>query len=370
MKKLFTAEAKWYEQYQYWKINVMVDGLRRSFYSKTPGKRGKKEAEAKAQDWADTRRTGDMPLDKAITLWLESKHKTLGVDTYKTQSGLINTWFLPSAMKVKRLSRIAPAEWQAILDGAAQQGKAAATIEKLRSLMLEFSRFCQASRWMMEPLNPDTLQARGGKPKKEKVILQPDALNVVFSVDTITSHGKRIPCWHIQAFRFACATGMRRGEICALRWDAITADTIPVKTSVNKSRITTEGKTENAQRSIALNTTIRTILEAQRQHLRKQGIVSPWVFPAFTGKQENPPKFYRDWKRYAECNALDERISFHCLRHTMISLYKDEVPEQLLKQVVGHSATMDTFGQYGHALADDAARTATLMDAAFTRYVK
>ena len=50
MKKLFTAEAKWYEQYEYWKINVMVDGLRRSFYSKTPGKRGKKEAEAKAQD--------------------------------------------------------------------------------------------------------------------------------------------------------------------------------------------------------------------------------------------------------------------------------------------------------------------------------
>ena len=109
---------------------------------------------------------------------------------------------------------------------------------------------------------------------------------------------------------------------------------------------------------------------AQRQHLRKQGIVSPWVFPSFTGKQENPTKFYRDWKRYAECNAIDERISFHCLRHTMISLYKDEVPEQLLKQVVGHSATMDTFGQYGHALADDAARTATLMDAAFTRYVK
>jgi hypothetical protein len=46
----------------------------------------------------------------------------------------------------------------------------------------------------------------------------------------------------------------------------------------------------------------------------------------------------------------------------MISLYKADLPEELLKQVVGHSASMDTFGVYGHAMDGDEERTVRIMD--------
>ena len=367
MKKIFTAEARWNESKEYWQINVMVDGLRRSFYSKTPGKRGKKEAEAKAQEWADTRRTGDMPLQKATDLWLESKRRNVSTTTYDSIESAVRIWMLPPTMRNKRLSRIAPQEWQDILDTAATMGRSVQTVGKLRKRILEFADFCRSSRWMLE--YPEDLRVNGGKPTAEKAILQPDALNVVFSVDTISRHGKRTRCWHINAFRLACLTGLRRGEICALRWDAITDTTLSVVAATNGKGITTKGKTDNAQREFALNPSIRAVLDDQRSFLRSRGIISPWVFPNIGGEQETATKFYKDWKKYAADNGLDERVSFHCLRHTMVSLYKDTVPTALLKQVVGHSAAMDTIGHYGHALTSDAAETAALMENTVHAYI-
>ena len=41
-------EAIWIEKSQRWQIKVQKDGVRRAFYSFTPSKRGKIEAEKKA----------------------------------------------------------------------------------------------------------------------------------------------------------------------------------------------------------------------------------------------------------------------------------------------------------------------------------
>lgn len=48
--------------------------------------------------------------------------------------------------------------------------------------------------------------------------------------------------------------------------------------------------------------------------------------------------------------------TLHELRHTMISVAKADVPERLLKRIVGHSQTMDTFGICGHDVDGDLER--------------
>ena len=55
------------------------------------------------------------------------------------------------------------------------------------------------------------------------------------------------------------------------------------------------------------------------------------------------------------------------MRHTLISLAKADVPEQLLKMVVGHSDSMDTFGVYGHEVDGELKRAAALLDGVFDR---
>ena len=47
-------EAAWMESQQRWQIKVQLNGDRKTFYSTKPGKRGKVEAEKKADAWLQT----------------------------------------------------------------------------------------------------------------------------------------------------------------------------------------------------------------------------------------------------------------------------------------------------------------------------
>ena len=49
-----TNTAVWEEKYQRWRIAVQKDGVRKQFYSSTPGRTGQREANAKADQWLDT----------------------------------------------------------------------------------------------------------------------------------------------------------------------------------------------------------------------------------------------------------------------------------------------------------------------------
>ena len=48
-----TNEAKWNEKRQMWRIDVQKDGVRKSFYSTIPGRKGKIECHSKADEWLE-----------------------------------------------------------------------------------------------------------------------------------------------------------------------------------------------------------------------------------------------------------------------------------------------------------------------------
>ena len=56
--------------------------------------------------------------------------------------------------------------------------------------------------------------------------------------------------------------------------------------------------------------------------------------------------------------------------HTMISIVKADVPEQLLKQVVCHSKGMDTLGIYGHEVAGKIDKSAHIPGGVFDTILK
>lgn len=369
MSKLFTAEAKWCESRKYWKINVQIDGLRRSFYSKDPTKRGKKEAEAKAEAWATVRSGGDMRLSEAYAAYLNSKKGTVSPSTFaqlQTYQKKICTLELAG----KKVSRVTVQDLQTLLDGEVKAGKQKQSIDTFRNQIVAFWGFCRRSRLPVMELLPGDLQNNSKLAVKEKAVLQPEALQTLFVSDKDTMHGVPCACWHINAFRLAAIVGLRRGEITALRWQDVSDTAIMVNGAINCRGEETRGKTKNAVRMIALSAHARLILDAQRAKLADAGIISPWVFPGRDGKREEPRQFYEDWKRYAKANGIDAAITFHCLRHTAVSLYKADVPLALLKQSLGHSTSMDTLGHYGHQLDSDNQRTAALMDKALDRYIK
>ena len=161
------------------------------------------------------------------------------------------------------------------------------------------------------------------------------------------------------------ATGLRRGELCGILNSHIDGNILHIDQSINRLGDTTPGKNDNARRYFVLSKHAMAILEDQRAMLKSKGIISPWAFPSLDGSASDPNAVYREWKIYRRQH--DIHSSLHELRHTLISVAKADVPEELLKRVVGHSKNMDTFGVYGHDVNGELDRVANIFDSIFDR---
>jgi len=64
------------------------------------------------------------------------------------------------------------------------------------------------------------------------------------------------------------------------------------------------------------------------------------------------------------------QISLHEIRHTFISINKADLPLELMKSVVGHSSSMDTFGTYGHEIDGERHRAAEIIDSVLENILK
>lgn len=60
-----SAEAIWVEARNRWQINVQKDGKRKNFTSSLPGRKGKHEAELKADEWLESQ-TEDRRFGSAV----------------------------------------------------------------------------------------------------------------------------------------------------------------------------------------------------------------------------------------------------------------------------------------------------------------
>lgn len=363
MKHERRSEAIWIENKGYWQIKVQKDGERKGFTSSRPGRRGKHEAEAKADKWLESG-TVSMRMDAAWKLFLDYQTKHNGTPSYDKHESLGRLYILPVVGK-KKLADIKPSTWQKCIDAGAAAGLAKRSCENIRGSITAFLRFARKERWEYERLEEGDLQIpRSAPPEKPKRVLKRDEIQTLFTDPCIIYYRKPIPAHYIHAWRLYVVTGMRRGELCGLRVEDIGEKAITIRRNINSLKEVTTGKNDNARRTFAITNTARKILEDQRQMLEEKGIVSPWVFPDKYGERPDPNAVYDQWATYRKQHGIE--ASIHELRHTFISIQKSDMPLALLKSVVGHSDSMDTLGIYGHEVDGDQERAAQIIDTAFS----
>lgn len=78
--------------------------------------------------------------------------------------------------------------------------------------------------------------------------------------------------------------------------------------------------------------------------------------------------YAKRWVRYRDQAGLSKATLYE-LRHTFVSMVK-QLPEGLIKPLVRHSKSMDTFGTYGHELTGEMQSTAKLVQDIFSGYIK
>lgn len=365
MPKERRAEAVWIESRSRWQINVQQGGKRKTFTSSTPGRKGKHEAEGKADDWLEAGQPESVRFDAAWGMYLDHLKRTTGTLNYTDNKSIGENWILP-ALESKRLSKIKLADLQAIINSAAEKGRSKRTCKNIKDKLAGFFVWAADNKFGYD-VDCSKIKIPAQTKEEERSVLQPDQLKILFSESTIKRSMLMVECHYIHAFRLLVCLGLRAGELCGLKVSDYDGTTLYINRSINRVRQITPGKTANARRSIVLPQRAKDIITAQQDMLARNGIRSQWIFPDTDGNPTNPNNFTRRWHSYASQHGIT--VSVHELRHTFISMTNKDLPAAMLKQVVGHSDAMPTDDVYGHEIDGDKQRAANIIDAVLDKHL-
>jgi integrase len=159
----------------------------------------------------------------------------------------------------------------------------------------------------------------------------------------------------------ALGTGLRRGEILALRWCDVDLDSASVRVERSLGEADDRvyfksSKSEAGRRSVSLAPALVVTL---REHRKQQletclalGVGRPaddaLVFTDIEGKPLCPDTVSRDWANLVRLRKLP-KVSFHGLRHTNVSLLVAAgLDVHTVSRRIGHASAALTLRTYTH----------------------
>lgn len=158
-------------------------------------------------------------------------------------------------------------------------------------------------------------------------------------------------------FEFALSTGLRRGEVCALRWGHLDLERglLLVRenvTVVNGKATLGAPKTESGIRDLHLAPETVTLLRQLQPGRPPEG----YVFTNPQGARLYPDSLTKLAGKLAARAGLGE-LRFHDLRHTFASLMLSRgVPMEVVSEKLGHSRPSTTADIYRHIFAEEHVR--------------
>ena len=164
-----------------------------------------------------------------------------------------------------------------------------------------------------------------------------------------------------ELFLLELTTGMRRGELLALRWDDLNFATGKLRIDkqvypVGGKLIISEPKTKAANRTIILPPAMVELLAEY-----KKGVFSELMFLSRT-KPEQPidPGYVRKRLQVILERAGCKRVRFHDLRHTFATLsLENGMDVKTLSTIIGHVSAATTLNTYTH-ITDEMRQKAAL----------
>jgi integrase len=348
------VEAQWLAKQKRWQIKVQANGIRRAFTSSIPGRAGKAEAHKKADDWlASQIIDGSTPVSVLWSKWVETLTSQDGI--YKAKSFWKNHICV---IGKKQIAKITVGDLQAIIDSAAKTGLSRKSLANIRATMTAYIKWARKSRYTT--ITTEDISIPKNAPRGKVVILQPNDVRLLWNAPE--SHYSNL-------FKFAVLTGLRPGELIGLKWTDIKESKLSIQRAINYRNKLTNCKNDNANRTIWLGEYELSVLDAQRKALKKNHIISPWVFPSKTGDHATQGRVAISWKLFSENCGISQGVTPYGWRHTFVSVNND-MPSGLKKRRVGHSVSMDTEGVYGHAVVGEGAQAAEYIKQRFDSILK
>lgn len=278
--------------------------------------------------------------------WNQSVLPAFKPSTIESYSVLLRKHLLPY-FGDKPLCDMEASSVQAFLTEKAQAGLDWNTVKNLRNLVSR--TFRTAVEWNLIPINPPRGARLPAKPLcRPRKVTTPGQLLLLLG---------ELP-EAVRTMVLVCAlTGVRAGELFALRWRHVDFDcgVLQVRESVHRGKFGPP-KTRNSVRDLPLG---NIVLAALLVHSKRAGQQEPndLVFPSRTGTPLCRNNLLKRFVHPACDRAKISRIGWHDLRHfhaTMLSEAGE--PLKVAQAQLGHADLQTTLGVYTHVLPESQRR--------------
>ncbi len=303
-----------------------------------------------------------------VATWLQTWYELYAKPNVRTATAnryelIIEQYVIPriGSVKLKKLtSRQLQKLYKELLEGGRihigkGQGKGlSSTTVRSVHLMLH-TALERAVKERLIPRNP-TEDCIAPKPRKvEMQILPPDSMHAY--LEAAKARGV-LPMFYLEL-----VTGLRKGELVALRWEDVDIQNKTISVSKqyvrnpDGSRELTQPKTENSVRLVSIpQTAVDLLIQEHDRHPD-----SPCLFPSpVTGEMYHPDSVVKLHEKILKDAGLPH-IRFHDLRHTFATTaLQNGVDVKTVSSMLGHYDAGFTLRTYTHATRqkqDEAART-------------
>jgi integrase len=340
-----------------WCASITLENRKRkAFYGKT-----RKEVQEKLRVALNEQKQGilstgpQQTVNQFLEQWLEEIHKpSIRIGTYKGYRGYLDKHVLPTLGRIP-IQKLTPQHVQAFYTHKQQEGLSAESVNNIHGML--HKALDHAVRWGLVPRNVcDTVSL----PKQARHEIQPLTEKQARQL-LVASRGHSLE----GLLTLAVTTGMRSGELLALKWQDINFDTgsLHIRRSMGyisgKGYLEFEPKTAKGRRKIVLPPFVCEVLKQHRTRQLEESL------KAGTRWQDNDLVFCNIYGGYLDPAHLRQRfdkllkdaglpdLRFHDLRHSAATiLLSMGVPAKVVQEILGHSQISMTMDVYSHVLPD------------------
>lgn len=352
---------------------------RRSFYGKT-----KKEVASKMLTVQSEIMNGSYlnPNKVTVSVWLntwlfEYKKRNLKPNTFASYEMNIRIHVRPVLGEMLMMD-VRPEHLQKFFNLKAENGLSSESVKKLRNILS--GAFSQAIKNQLISRNPCDMTVLPRVSRKEFRVLTTEEQNKL--IDAVK--GDRLEA----TFVVALSTGLRIGELLALKWNDIDSNGVlrvkrslgRVQTNFDDSKGTKteilfqETKTKKGVRSIPIVSNVQALLKLHKhkQNLERVEFASLYnnqdlIFCTELGKPLEPRNLMRKFYSTIEKIGIN-KANFHCLRHTFATrAIENGMNIKVLQEILGHASITTTLDTYSHVLPETKTEQMKILNDLFKR---
>ena len=314
--------------------------------------RTQKEAYEKLRELITEYRNVELTEDSQITVeeWMQKwmdEYMLFSIreQTWKSYESVIRLYIIPN-LGNKKVASLTTSVVQKFYNKLLSEGKSGSLVRDAHLILHQAMDVAVKENIIAK--NPTSGAKTPKVEYKPKNILNETQLEMF--MDAI----KQDELWY-DFFYTEITTGLRRGELCGLKWCDFNETTgqlnvvRTVTTHKGGGLKTGETKTQKGTRTIYLPpSTVKLLSE------RKNKVSSEWIFPNFydNSKPINPATAYSRLKTILKKAGLPS-IRFHDLRHTFAThALSSGVDARTLSGILGHTNASFTLDTYTHVTND------------------